>query len=215
MPTRLSRAEQTEATEWRLLAAAYRVFLARGFHEATLDEVAEEAGLTKGAVYSRFDGKADLFLALLERRVAQRIQDVQGALAEHAPEEHPAEMGRRWAAVLRDDLDWMLLVIEFRLHAARHPELNRRYATIHAAHRRAHAAVIDAGMRALGRTLTVSSEDVARTLMTLATGIVLERASDSAAFPEAMIAHVNDALCRGLTAEPPAARPRPRRRTRR
>ena len=66
MSRRLSRAEQTDRNRAELFAAARRVFLARGYHAATLEQIADEAGFSKGVVYSRFASKADMFLALLE-----------------------------------------------------------------------------------------------------------------------------------------------------
>src|SRR5580693_4443956 len=72
MSTRLSRAEQNDRNRALLFAAARRVFLARGYHAATLEQIADEAGFSKGVVYSRFASKADLFLALLEDRIAER-----------------------------------------------------------------------------------------------------------------------------------------------
>src|SRR5947208_10574781 len=73
MAVRLTRAESAALTRGRLLEAAQRVFFERGFHGASLEAVAEEAGLTKGAVYSRFESKADLFLAFQEERNAQTV----------------------------------------------------------------------------------------------------------------------------------------------
>ena len=55
-----------------VLAAARRVFLAKGYAGATLEAIAEEAGFSKGVVYSQFGGKADLFLALLDARIDER-----------------------------------------------------------------------------------------------------------------------------------------------
>ncbi len=60
---RLSRAEQNERNRALVLDAARRVFLNRGYHTATLDEIADEAGFSRGVVQSRFGNKADLFLA--------------------------------------------------------------------------------------------------------------------------------------------------------
>ena len=132
MSPRLSRAEQNDRNRALLLAAARRVFLERGYYAATLDQIADEAGFSKGAVYSRFASKADMFLALLEDRIAERAgQNAQLA-------EDLAGTGN-FAAVIdlaeraeRGSPGWRLLVTEFRLHAARDPELNRRYAALHA-----------------------------------------------------------------------------------
>ena len=72
---RLTRAEQTERNRALVLDAARRVFLARGYHGATLEQIADEAGFSKGVVYSQFDSKADLFLALLQARIEERAAE--------------------------------------------------------------------------------------------------------------------------------------------
>src|SRR5687767_9040136 len=72
MPTRMSRAEQVERNRALVLDAAREVFIARGYAGATLEAIAEEAGFSKGVVYSQFAGKPDLFLSLLEHRIDER-----------------------------------------------------------------------------------------------------------------------------------------------
>src|SRR6187549_941860 len=74
MPKRLNRVEQGERNRALVLAAARRVFLERGYSGATLEAIAEEAGFSKGVVYSQFAGKPDLFLALLESRIVERAE---------------------------------------------------------------------------------------------------------------------------------------------
>jgi AcrR family transcriptional regulator len=123
--------EQVERNRRLVLEAVRRVFLARGYASATVDAIAEEAGFSKGVVYSQFDSKADMFLALLEARITERaVQNER--LAEQLD-------GRQLAAAVpvlalslrRAEPEWMQLVLEFRLHAARVPELNQRYAQLH------------------------------------------------------------------------------------
>ena len=75
MSNRLSRLERTEQNRSLVLAAARRVFLTQGYHGATLEQIADEAGFSKGVVYSQFDSKADLFLTLLRARIAERAAD--------------------------------------------------------------------------------------------------------------------------------------------
>src|ERR1700683_5836072 len=72
MRTKLSREERVERNRRLVLEAARRVFLARGYASATLDVIAEEAGFSKGVVYSQFASKADMFLALLEASISER-----------------------------------------------------------------------------------------------------------------------------------------------
>ena len=132
MSPRLSRAEQNDRNRALLLAAARRVFLARGYYAATLEQIADEAGFSKGVVYSRFASKADMFLALLEDRITERA-------AQNADLAGPLAGTGSFAAVLDLALrteqtapGWRLLVTEFRIHAVRDPELSRRYAALHA-----------------------------------------------------------------------------------
>ena len=131
MSPRLSRAEQNDRNRALLLAAARRVFLTRGYYAATLEQIADEAGFSKGVVYSRFASKADMFLALLEDRIAERAAqnaDLAGRLA--GTGDFAAVLGLALRAE-RAAPGWRLLVTEFRIHAARDPELNRRYAALH------------------------------------------------------------------------------------
>src|ERR1700735_1393810 len=74
MRTKLSREEQVERNRRLVLEAARRVFLARGYASATLDVIADEAGFSKGVVYSQFASKADMFLALLEASISERAE---------------------------------------------------------------------------------------------------------------------------------------------
>src|SRR3954464_13741014 len=66
---RLTRAEQQAQTRSRVLEAADAVFARSGFHAARLEEIADQAGFTRGAVYSNFSGKDDLALAIIEQRI--------------------------------------------------------------------------------------------------------------------------------------------------
>jgi AcrR family transcriptional regulator len=175
MTSRLSRAEQNDRNRALLFAAARRVFLARGYHAATLEQIADEAGFSKGVVYSRFASKADLFLALLEDRIAERAaQNAQAArdLAGSGDFTGLFELAQR---AERAAPGWRLLVTEFRIHAARDPELNRRYAALH-------ARTADGIARALAMISERGEEDLpfpprqlAELLLAVETGLALEQ----------------------------------------
>ena len=210
MRKRVARAELVETTRRRLLESARRVFLRRGYAATSLDMIAREAGLTKGAVYSRFKSKADMFLALLEERIAGRIADMEAAAAaEHGAVGLGERLSRQWDDRMPAELDWMRVGIEFRLHAARIPALNRRYAALHGRLRHALAAVIEREAREEGQPLPIPADDVARAAMALLTGTVLERCADGNAYPEHLNATINRAIFIGLAsavAAPPARR---------
>jgi AcrR family transcriptional regulator len=132
MAVRLSRAERREQTRQELLSAAEACFVSRGFHASSVDEVAERAGYTKGAVYSNFASKEDLFFAVYERRVEQVLTEVVPGLRQ-AGAEHAFD----WlatGAIERQDRDdgWLAVFFEFWAHVLRHPELRDRFAVIHA-----------------------------------------------------------------------------------
>ena len=74
---RMTQAERREETRDQLLTAAARVFARNGFHATSLEAVAEEAGFSRGAVYYNFADKEELFLELLDRRCAERAQDLR------------------------------------------------------------------------------------------------------------------------------------------
>ena len=175
MSPRLSRAEQNDRNRALLLAAARRVFLERGYYAATLEQIADEAGFSKGAVYSRFASKADMFLALLEDRIAERAAQ-------------NAELARRLAgsgdftAIVdlaqraeRGAPGWRLLVTEFRVHAARDPELNRRYAALHERTVDGIAAILAAVSEEGADGLSFPPRQLAELMLALETGVALEQ----------------------------------------
>jgi AcrR family transcriptional regulator len=182
MSPRLSRAEQNDRNRALLLAAARRVFLARGYYAATLEQIADEAGFSKGVVYSRFASKADMFLALLEERIAERAAqnaDLAGRLAGTGDFSAIVDLAQQ---ADRAAPGWRLLATEFRVHAARDPELNRRYAALH-------ARAVDG----VARTFTAVSKDgatefplpprqLAELWLTIETGRALEQIANPDAF---------------------------------
>src|SRR4029077_4475814 len=127
-PTQKSKKRQrpTRAqTRQRLLQAAGEVFAQRGYDRASLDDIATAAGLTKGAVYSSFAGKDDLFYALMRERIDERL-----ALATEAVERQATvgamtrDAGSGLAELMSSQRDWHLLFIEFWARAVRDPALH-------------------------------------------------------------------------------------------
>jgi AcrR family transcriptional regulator len=129
--TPLTRAQRRQQTRARLLDAAGQVFARRGFHAATVDEVADAAGYTKGAVYSNFANKDELFLALLDQRLAAQLQQVEALYAIESSEELLAAMRGRTEQEFAAARDFGVLSLEFSLYAMRNPaaqaELAERY----------------------------------------------------------------------------------------
>ena len=180
MGPRLSRAEQNDRNRALLLAAARQVFLARGYHAATLEQIADEAGFSKGAVYSRFDSKADMFLALLMDRIAERAAQNAAAAGQLAHAGLPALLELAWRAE-RADPGWRLLVTEFRVHAARDPELNRRYAAAHETTVDGVASAVASVSGRNGHAPARPARQMAELLLAIETGLSLEQLANPGA----------------------------------
>lgn len=146
-------AEVTSAARARtrdaLLDAAADTFARLGFHGASVDAIARAAGLTKGAVYSNFRSKEELFLALLDRNVDEIVGLLEGLLemgVDQRLEQLPNRL--RQATVLGEQ--WTLLELEFVLYAARNPQLRELVAERRGRTRAALAAVIERHLTDLG-----------------------------------------------------------------
>jgi AcrR family transcriptional regulator len=175
---RLTRAEQQAQTRARLIEAAARVFAQRGFQAASVEEIAEEAGYSHGAVYSNFDGKADLFLAVFEDYMAQRVRELaetQAELAEDAPLEVRARaLADQWMDRLARDRESFVLHMEFIAHADRDAELAKRFGTRSAAMREAVSRYILQYRQEAEAELAMPADDLALILRALGIGLAIE-----------------------------------------
>jgi AcrR family transcriptional regulator len=197
MAVRVSRAAQVELNRDRVLEAARRVFLARGYGGATIDAITEEAGFSKGVVYSQFSSKADLFLALLRQRVETLADQNDRIVRDRAGLDAMLALIRAGEQRARDQAGWARLLIEFRLVAARDPELNRRYAATHEQTVTRLAAALE---RAVGTWRSpLPSRLMAQLTLALASGLTLERAADPTALPASEMESVLTGLLRATS----------------
>lgn len=122
---RLTREESRARTRAAVVDAAAAVFARRGFAAATMEEIAAEAGFTRGAVYSNFADKEDLFVAVLDERLEARVREISAMLgADPDPAAFFAALAESDANRPDDDaLTWELLRLEFRLHGVRNPDV--------------------------------------------------------------------------------------------
>jgi AcrR family transcriptional regulator len=207
--TRLSRAESKARTHAELVEAARRVFLERGYHAASVEAVAEAAGFSTGAVYSTFDGKAGLFLAVFDARVAERSREMEQVAERAASVGELAELlARDFATSSRHQRAWSLLVIEFWAHAARQPGLRREFAVRHDALKAATARVIDGMLVRTGQRLALDTDQVATAAAALANGLTLERLTHPDESGEELLVTLAAVLMNGLTIEAGQDRPR-------
>jgi AcrR family transcriptional regulator len=181
MRTHLSRGEQVARNRELVLAAARRVFLACGYASASLEAIAEEAGFSKGVVYSQFESKADLFLALLQKRIDERAEQNERLAARLDGRELARAVPELALDLRRTEPEWTQLVLEFRLHAARVPELSQRYAELHKRTVERLASVFARLHERAGTTPLYAPEVMARLALAMGVGVFMERLSDPAA----------------------------------
>jgi AcrR family transcriptional regulator len=128
--TRPTRAEKQARTRAELIDAAANVFARRGYQAAKIEEIAERAGYSHGAVYSNFAGKEDLFLAVFEDYMAKRIEEIAHATEIEGSFAERARAGAdQWMQRFTEDRETFLLHLEFMIHAARDPKLSKQLGT--------------------------------------------------------------------------------------
>lgn len=206
MPKLLTRREKQAQTRARLIDAAAKVFARRGYHGASVEEVAAEAGFSTGAVYSNFAGKEDLFLALADRKVADRVAEVR-ALAEAAergesPSEHAADQFR---AFLERDPDWPVLFYEFWSYGVRSARIQDEFAQRRQAVRDALAESLERVADQLGFELRFPAPALATAISAALNGLAFERAADPDAVPDEVFAEFISAVLACSVAAPDTA----------
>jgi AcrR family transcriptional regulator len=199
----LTQERRRQLTREHLLDAAAQVFAERGFHGATLDEVARVAGFTKGAVYSNFASKDDLFLALFKANYEHEMARLVATL--ESSDVPAVNRLSDFVALIQDETRGArtspLLNMEFWLYAARNPEARARMAAID------DEAV--AGWAELLRTLRQSeglepledTERVARVIETLFRGISMLRVLQPEVVDDRLLQVAIEFVARGLDAQ--------------
>jgi len=190
-PRRLTRQESQARTRERLLNTAERVFLKKGYHEASIGEIAEAAGYTTGAVYSNFANKEELGLAVLERRVVEVGIALQEALSTAEPtfdaRLHAAET--LWGSTLGSE-EWMVLATEFTLAARHKPALRKQFFERVNAGRVLLGSLLAHQYEEIGIELPTSPDRLAATVLGLSIGLSVLHIADPelgpAAFGEAL-----------------------------
>ncbi len=190
MAVRLRRAEQVERNREAVLEAARQVFIQRGYAGASLEAIAEEAGFSKGVVYSQFGSKPDLFFALLERRITERAAQNDRVVAQFVGAEALHELIRASHLDAAVDSGWRYVLTEFRALAMRDPELNRRYAEAHSHAVESLASVLGRVYQGTGLRPPVPVRSLAEFFLSAAAGVALERAANPNALPDSDLAQL-------------------------
>jgi AcrR family transcriptional regulator len=202
-PRRLRRQEQRQQTRAQVLDAAERVFAREGYQGASIAAIAAEAGYSHGAIYSNFNGKEDLFLVLVEERIDARLARVYQAADEALSRgAEPLEAARRFVAMLQQEREAYLLLVDFWNQAVRDPTAAAKFAERHARLRALIGRIAEGITRDQGLELALPRDQVATALIALANGFTIEHFADPSAAPDELFAHAIAAALRGFSRRP-------------
>jgi AcrR family transcriptional regulator len=199
------RSARKAETRARLLAAAASVYAHSGFGGATLDEVAAQAGMTKGAVYGHFGSKENLLVALMEEHLAGQLAE-QIALfdRDRTTWERPLAGSDRWMSHLQEEPEAFRLFVELWIHAQRDERLRERLAagldTLRTTFTRfAAESATDAGLEPGAAT-----EQFANVMLGLSTGLAMLKLTDPSKIPSPLLGAALSVLIRAMESSPEA-----------
>jgi len=188
----MTRAERQAQTRGALLDAAARVFVERGFAGASVEAITAEAGYTRGAFYSNFASREELFVALLQERGFEWAR----AVARDAAGMSPGELGAAAAAIhAQTASEWMVrLFLEVLAQAGRDPELRRLAAGFWSGTRDIGAEQVRRSYAEAGREPPADPGEIATAFIALDIGLALQRYVDPDAVPAEAHARLFDLL---------------------
>lgn len=184
---RLTRDERRAQTRERLLEAALDVFNRLGYHGASLEAVAEAAGFTKGAVYSNFASKAELFVALAERRSASAVGLSRERLERMSIADFVDTLGAALRSQVEHEESWDVLTIEVWLAAMRDPALREIVARDYREMRAALGPVIAERLAEAGLSVPFDGAELATLASALGSGLILQFYLDPSAVDPSLL----------------------------
>ncbi|MEA2399294.1 MAG: hypothetical protein QOK25_2850 [Thermoleophilaceae bacterium] len=190
VPTQPAVSNRRVRTRERLVKAATDVVARRGFHAASVDEIAKRAGYSIGALYANFAGKDELFLAVFDEHVAWFEQQL--GVASQADD--LALAAADWMGLLTRNPQQFLVFVEFWAYAVRKPKVRLKFARRMKRMRDAIAEAVDRNALESGRAPALPADIVALLLLAAGRGLSLERLADPDAFSDEVVAQ----LVRGL-----------------
>jgi AcrR family transcriptional regulator len=197
-PVARERRPGREEVRRRLLDAALTVFAESGFANATMDQIAAAAGLTKGAIYSNFASKDDLFFAMMSDQISSRVETVRAALdaspVNSRRRQTLLEIGRILTEAFLKEREWQLVFFDFWQRAVRDDGVR----TLFLAHRRVlRSAVADFIAQVLRGAPTpggLDVEDAVTVVLALSNGLAIEAYVDRDMFNDRLLGQVLELL---------------------
>jgi AcrR family transcriptional regulator len=196
----MTREQSRAVTRERLLAAARSSFARNGFHGASVEEIASEAGYSTGALYSNFDGKEDLFLVLMEREIDEHAREIAEAVRARASVAERATGGaRRWMTMIDREPELLLLFMEFWAYGVRDAGVRPKVAQRFAQMREVLTALIVDSVRDFDLELDIPAEQLAVAIDALADGIARQKLADPDAVPDELMGRILSLLFAAVT----------------
>jgi AcrR family transcriptional regulator len=197
-----ARKESQARTRARLMDSAALVAARRGIEGASLEEVAQGAGFTKGAVYANFANKEELFLAMLEAHFDARLAELDRILSTEAdPDEQAREAAEGLMRMLAAEPEWHRLFFEFAVHAARNEGFRAQLVERYRALRERLAELLERRARRLGIDPVIPPEQVAAMTFAMANGMALERLLEPETVPDTLFGEMVAVFFAGLRAQ--------------
>lgn len=208
-----TRKERQARTRELLMESAAAVAARRGIDRASLEEVAERAGFTKGAVYANFSNKEELFLAMLDAHFDARLAEIERILSTEAdPDEQAREAAEGMMRMMAAEPEWHRLFFEFAVHAARNEGFRAQLVERYRGLRERLADLLARRAERLGIEPAVPADQIAAMAFAMANGVALERLLEPEAVPDTLFAEMIATFFTGLRARavapPPPAGPR-------
>lgn len=195
-----SRREQQQQTRRDLIEAAGRVVARRGIERASIDEIAAEAGFTKGAFYSSFASKDELFLTIVDERFNAEVERLETLLNDgDDPERQAHDAAVEVIRSIHADPDWSPLFFEFTVRAARDPEFREHLAARYDTLRSRLAAVYGSWSSGFPAEPPLPLEQVATMTYCMANGFLAEQMIDPD-LPDELYGSMMAIFFRGLQA---------------
>ncbi len=196
---RLSRKEAQARTRARLMESAARVISTKGLDRASIDEIAADAGFTKGAFYANFESKEALFLAMLDERFEERIGEVEQVWSDgDSPPDQARHSAADFAQVVRADPGAPRLFLEFSAAALRDDgfrgELIARFAGL----RERLERIYERRVAEYGLDLPIPMDRVVRMVIAICDGWELWQLLEPEAVDERMLEELMEAFVIGL-----------------
>ena len=172
---RLTREESRAQTRANLIAVGRAHFLSYGLGGAVAEKIAEDAGYSRGALYSNFDGKEELFLAVIHEQEVRRFEVFRSILNQESSSKERLRKMRDTFADWVTDRDWIVLYAEFEVEALRNERIRKRFVELHRQTIRDGEELLRELLRTSEIILSMKSNDFLTAMLSFSHGLAVKQ----------------------------------------